>query len=66
MLLTSLLLERGLIMDGILLPVKGQAAKNLARTLELPSFTRPVAQEEKERIFKAWEKNKKVEKQKGE
>ncbi len=53
-------------MDGILLPVKGQAAKNLARALELPSFTRPVAQEEKERIFKAWEKNKKVEKQKGE
>lgn len=47
-------------MDGILLPVKGQAAKSLAWTLELPSFRRVVTQEEKEKLHEIWEKNKKA------
>lgn len=47
-------------MDGILLPVKGQAAKNLARTLELPSFTELMSKEE-EKLFEIWEKNIKAE-----
>lgn len=48
-------------MDGILLPVKGQAAKNLARTLELPSFTELMSKEEEEKLFEIWEKNIKAE-----
>ena len=46
-------------MDGILLPVKGQTAKNLARTLELPSFPKLMSQEDEKKLFEIWEKKRK-------
>lgn len=46
-------------MDGILLPVKGKTAQNLARTLERPAPQRKYTQAEEEKVLRIWQANKK-------